>query len=161
MMAGLAVAPVGAAIAGRAMLPASTPACLAVAERIGQVVRAAPQVEIPTHHVLHAGVYSRTICIPAGVVLMGALIKIPTTLIVCGHASVLLGDGEEAAVSGYQVLAASAGRKQVYIAHADTYVTMSFRTQARTIEEAEREFTDEADQLMSRAGENTVVITGD
>lgn len=142
-------------------LPASTPQGVALVQRIDEKVKAAPQVPIATHHVLHAGVYTRTIRIPAGTVLVGALIKIPTTLVVCGRASVLLGDGQEALVDGYQVLAASAGRKQAYIAHADTHVSMSFRTQARTVEEAEREFTDEADSLMSRTGENTVVITGD
>jgi hypothetical protein len=132
----------------RSELPPSTPAGLELVERIGQRIRAGEQVPIATHHVLHAGVYSRTICIPAGVALEGALIKIPTTLIICGRAVVLLGDGEE-------------GRKQAYRAHADTWITMSFRTQATTVEQAEAEFTDQADQLMSRTGENVVVITGD
>jgi hypothetical protein len=145
----------------RSELPPSTPAGLELVERIGQRIRAGEQVPIATHHVLHAGVYSRTICIPAGVALEGALIKIPTTLIICGRAVVLLGDGEEVLVEGYQVLAASGGRKQAYRAHADTWITMSFRTQATTVEQAEAEFTDQADQLMSRTGENVVVITGD
>lgn len=148
-------------LAAPCLLPATTAAGVALVERMNEVVKAAPQVPIATHHVLHAGVYSRTICIPAGVVLVGALIKIPTTLVVCGRASVLLGDSEEVVVTGYQVLAASAGRKQAYIAHEATHVTMSFRTQAATVEEAEREFTDEAEALMSRTGENTVVITGE
>lgn len=149
------------AVAVRTTLPASSSACIQAVERIHEVVKAAPQIPVVTHHVLHAGIYSRTICVPAGVVLAGALIKVPTTLVICGHATVLLGDGEEAAVRGYQVLAASAGRKQAYITHADTHITMSFRTQATTVEEAEREFTDEADALMSRSGENIVVITGE
>lgn len=149
------------AITAPALLPPSTAAGVAVVQRIGQLVRAVPQVAIATHHVLHAGIYSRTICIPAGVVLEGALIKVPTTLVICGHARVLLGDGEEAEVHGYQVLAASARRKQAYITQGDTHVTMSFLTQARTVEEAECEFTDEADQLFSRTGENIVVITGE
>lgn len=148
-------------LAAPSVLPATTPGGVALVQRIQEAVQAVPQVPITTHHVLHAGVYTRTICIPAGIVLVGALIKIPTTLVVCGRASVLLGDGEEVVVSGYQVLAARAGRKQAYIAHEATHVTMSFRTQARTVEEAEREFTDEADQLMSRTGENVVVITGE
>lgn len=148
------------AIVAPAAVPPSTPACIAAVERIGQIVRAVPQVQVETHHVLHAGIYSRTICVPANCVLEGALIKIPTTLVICGHASVLLGDGEEVIVSGYQVLAASAGRKQAYITHADTHITMSFHTDARSVEEAEREFTDEWDALMSRSGNNTVINTG-
>lgn len=148
-------------LATPAALPPSTPAGLALVQRIGQMIAAAPQIDIATHHVLHAGIYSRTIRIPAGGVLEGALVKIPTTLVIHGHATVLMGDGEEAVVHGYVVLAASAGRKQAFIAHADTHITMSFRTQARSVQEAEREFTDQADALMSRAGQNIVVITGD
>jgi hypothetical protein len=148
------------ALVAPSAVPPSTPACIAAVERVHEIVKAAPQVEIETHHVLHAGVYSRTICVPAGCVLVGALIKIPTTLVVCGQASVMLGDGEEVMVSGYQVLAASAGRKQAYITHADTFITMSFRTDAKSVEEAEREFTDEWEALMSRSGNNTVVNTG-
>lgn len=142
-------------------LPASTPVGIQAAQRVQEVLLALPQVAIATHHVLHAGVYSRTICIPAGTVLVGALIKVPTTLVVHGCASVLIGDAQERVLNGYHVLAASAGRKTSYIAHTDTHITMSFRTEARTVEEAEREFTDEADHLMSRTGENIVVITGD
>jgi hypothetical protein len=161
MMAGVAAIPAASVLAGQLALPASTPAGIALAQRIHERLKAEPQVPIRTHHVLHAGVYTRTICVPASTVLVGALIKIPTTLVVCGHALVLLGDGEEVEVAGYQVLAASAGRQQTYIARVDTYITMSFRTQATTVEEAEQEFTDQADQLMSRTGENIVVITGE
>lgn len=149
------------ALAQQATVPPSSPACIAAVARLHEAVKAAPQLQAVTHHVLHAGVYSRTVRVPAGSVLVGATIKIPTTLVIHGHASVLMGEGEEAIVCGYQVLAASGGRKQAYIAHADTHITMSFRTQAKTVEEAEREFTDQADELMSRTGENIVVITGD
>lgn len=144
-----------------AVLPASTAKAIAVVREIERTVQSVPQVPILTHHVLHGGMYSRTICIPAGVVLTGALIKVPTTLIISGCATVLVGDAEEALVEGYQVFAASAGRKQAFIAHTDTYLTMSFPTQAVTIEQAEEEFTDEADQLFSRSGVNSIVITGE
>lgn len=141
-------------------LPPSPPAAIAKVRELEAVVLNAPQTDIATHHVIHAGVYSRTICIPAGVVLTSALIKIPTTLTICGKASVFVGD-KEVLVEGYHVLAASAGRKQAYIAHEDTHVTMSFRTNARTVEEAEEEFTDEAALLMSRRGLNDINITED
>ncbi|SDH23315.1 hypothetical protein [Propionivibrio dicarboxylicus] len=148
-------------IVERMVMPASTERGLATIREIERVVLEAPQIEIATHHVLHAGVYSRTICIPADVVLTGALIKVPTTLTVCGFATVLVGDGEEVLVSGYHVMPSAAGRKVGYIAHADTWVTMAFKTDAQTIEAAENEFTDEADRLFSRCWPNVVVITGD
>lgn len=150
------------------MIPAvATNQIPAMSERaIGNVailesfLRELPQVEIATDHVLHAGLYARTIRIPAGAVLTGVLIKIPTMLIFNGHATVNVGEGSVELV-GYHVIAASAGRKQAYIAHADTDLTMIFATGARTVSEAEDEFTDDADSLFSRHGApNTVTITG-
>lgn len=142
------------------VLPATTPRALELVREAEERVLMAPQETLVTHHVIHAGIYSRTICIPAGKVLTGALIKIPTMLTICGRAEVLVGDGEEVVIEGYVVLPAMPGRKQMYITHEDTFVTMSFRTNAQTVEEAEQEFTDEAERLFSRAGENVVTITG-
>jgi hypothetical protein len=119
-----------------------------------------PQVDIATHHVIHGGLYARTICVPAGVLLTGAEIKRPTVLIVSGHAHVTL-DGDTVRLEGYHVLPASAGRKQAFLAVEDTMLTMLFPTCAQSVEEAEAQFTDDADRLMSRTGENTVVITGE
>lgn len=141
-------------------LPPSTARCIEIARRIEEEVLKVPQIELRTEHLIHAGIYSRTICIPAGTVLTGALIKIPTTLVISGCASVLRGDGDEVLIEGYRVLACSAGRKQAFIAHTDTHLTMFFKTTARTVADAEAEFTDEAERLLSRTGYNEVTITG-
>lgn len=143
------------------VLPPTTPAALGKIHDLENLLAEETQIDLITHHVIHGGVYSRTICIPKGSVLTGALIKIPTTLVVCGKCSVLVGDAIEVLIDGYHVFAASAGRKQAYIAHEDTFITMSFRTSARTVEEAEAEFTDDADRLLSRHGINETVITGE
>lgn len=147
-------------------LPATTPDALAKICELEEFVLAQPQLDIVTWHVLHAGIYSRTIMVPgAGPdmvnVLTGALIKIPTTLVVSGKCSVLIGDADEILIDGYHVFAAAAGRKQAFIAHEDTWLTMSFKTDARTVEEAEVEFTDDHERLMSRRGVNHVIITGE
>lgn len=120
-----------------------------------------PQEPFITHHVFHAGIYSRTILLRAGRVLTGALIKIATLVIVNGDVSVLVGEDTEIRLRGYNILPASAGRKQAFIAHEDTSLTMQFATRAKTVEEAEQEFTDEADRLLSRQGENVITITGE
>jgi len=121
-----------------------------------------PQEDITTWHVLHGGVYSRTIEIKAGVMLTGALVKIPTTLTVCGDIVVFV-DNDRVRVQGYQVLPASGNRKQAFVAIQDTMLTMAFRTDATSVEEAEVEFTDDADLLMSRKADavNFVNITGE
>lgn len=138
-------------IAPRPHIPAMSPRAIDNVRRLEEVALTCPQVAIPTDHVLHAGLYARTITIPAGVVLTGALIKIATLLIVQGDAVVYV-EGGPVELRGYNVLAAAAGRKQAFIAETDVNLTMIFPTQAKTVEEAETEFTDEADRLFSRKG---------
>lgn len=122
-----------------------------------------PQVEIHTHHVLHAGLYARTITIPASVLLTGALVKRSTLLVICGDVLVSRGEDDGVRITGTAVIPASAGRKQAFLAYADTTVTMAFPTQATTIEQAEAEFTDDTELLMSRRDPdlNTIIITGE
>lgn len=108
-----------------------------------------PQVDIEIDHVFHAGMYARTVMIPAGVVLTGALIKIPTLLIVQGNVIVYIG-GESKEFIGYHVIQGGANRKQAFFAKEDTMLTMIFPTNAATIDEAENEFTNEVNMLINR-----------
>lgn len=108
-----------------------------------------PQVKINTEHALHAGMYARTIMIPAGIVITGVQIKIPTILIISGDALVY-GDDGTTRLTGYHVTLGAVGRKQAICALEDTYLTMMFPTAARTVSEAEAEFTDEPERLGSR-----------
>lgn len=117
-----------------------------------------PQVDLETRHIFHGGTYSRTIMIPAGAALTGALLKIPTTLIVSGRATVYIG-GKTLELDGYHVLPASIGRKQAFYAHTDTWLTMFCATGAQTLEEIEAEMTDEVDLLSSRKDTSTNLIT--
>lgn len=130
--------------------------------QLTDIISQYPQTDIVTTHSLHGGVYTRTIMIPAGVILTGALIKIPTTLIVSGKVTVYVGE-QPSHFDGYNVLAASANRKQAFVAHTDTYLTMIFKTDAVTVEEAEEQFTDEFLLLSSRHPEsiNHFIITGE
>jgi len=121
-----------------------------------------PQIDLPVHHILHGGMYSRSLVIPAGVAIAGAFIQVPTTLVVSGNVTVYAND-QAYEIDGYQVLVASAGRKQVFVAHTDTNMTMTFATDATTVEDAENEFTSEPDLLASRRHKdlNTTIITGE
>lgn len=142
-------------------LPAMRKSDVSKVSRLEEQMREMEQVSIHTTHHFHAGMYSRTIRIPAGVAITGALIRIPTLLIVSGHATIFTGE-EPLTVIGYHVITGSAGRKQVFVAHDDTDLTMVFPTNAQTVEYAEAEFTDETFLLMSRDSENeTIIFTGD
>lgn len=146
----------------QARIPAMSDAAIGNVRRLERLARELPQVRIVTQHVIHGGMYARTVCVPASVMITGALVKLPTLLIVDGDAVVYL-DGESARLTGRCVLPASAGRKQAFVALADTHITMLFPTAARSVEQAEREFTDEVDLLASRLDPETnhVIITGE
>jgi len=139
-------------------VPPMTADEIAKVERLESHLRSLEQVPIETTHHFHAGMYARTVRIPKGVVITGALIRIPTMLIVSGHVTVFIGS-ETVDLHGYHVIPASAGRKQVFLAHADTDLTMIFPTSAQTVEEAEAEFTDETELLLSRQQSGNLTIT--
>ena len=142
-------------------LAKTSPLLLQMVRDAEALVKQMPQTAIATHHLFHGGMYSRTINLPAGTVLAGALIKIPTVLVATGRLSVSSDEGP-IELDGHQVvMPGSAWRKQGFYAHTDAALTMVFPTTAKTVEEAEAEFTDEVDQLFSKTGENIVVITGE
>lgn len=130
--------------------------------RIQDEILSHPQIDIPTEHILHGGMYARTIRLKGGVIVTGAHFKVPSILIVKGKCAV--SSGESAILlCNYHVLTGEAGRKQVCVTMEDTEITMIFRTDAKTVEEAENEFTDEAESLMSRKqdGNNIMLVTGE
>lgn len=151
-----------AAIRTAGMLPAMSGAAVDKVRQLEAALWNAPHAPLKTHHVLHGGIYARTIWLPAGAVITGALIKVPTTLTISGDAMVFIGE-DAIELQGYNVIPASAGRKQAFVAHTDTHMTMSFATSARTVQEAENEFTDEAHLLLSRRQpeHDVVIITGE
>lgn len=144
-------------------IAAMSPAAIDQVRRLESAARDLPQVALETHHVLHAGLYARTVRVPAGVVITGALVRIATLLVVDGDVLVHVDDGAPIRLQGHHVLPAAAGRKQAFLAQADTHITMIFASGAASIADAEAEFTDEADILASRrdAESNRIIITGE
>lgn len=119
------------------------------------------QIGLKTKHVFHGGIYRRVVLLPEGTEMVGVLIKNPTTIIVLGDAFMWGSDGWVHV--GNEVLIGSAQRKQHFLANADTEIHMLFPTTARTVDEAEREFTNDFADLLSRridAGDETI-ITGE
>tara|TARA_R110000822_G_scaffold2705_9_gene12604 strand:+ start:1400 stop:1861 length:462 start_codon:yes stop_codon:yes gene_type:complete len=142
-------------------IPAMSARSVETVSRLEEMALAQPQIPIKTHHTIHSGVYSRTMFAPAGCLITGALIKINTTVIISGDVTFYVGDGA-VDFSGYSVIPAYAGRKQAVLVHTDSYITMLFQTTATSVEEAEKEFTDEYELLGSHKVEelNTTLVTG-
>lgn len=141
-------------------LPALTPDSLALVRCLEDELAKYPQHIPVTEHLFHAGMYVRTIKLIAGQAITGALMRRATLLIVQGNTNIYTGN-DILKVRGYRVLAGQAGRKSVFYAYGEVYLTMAFPTEAKTVEEAEREFTDEYARLASHNGDNDVVITGE
>jgi hypothetical protein len=119
-------------------------------------------VKVDTEHLLHGGMYVRTIRFEPGIVSVGSLIKRPTVLIVNGPCAVMGPDGW-VELTGYNVLPGSSGRKMLRVTRGHVELTMIVATEAKTVEEAENEVFAEADILMSRrgGGMDTITITGE
>ena len=131
------------------MLPEVIGAVVDIEALIGSV----PQADITTQHTLHAGMYARTMKLPAGHILVGALVQIETIVIFDGDADVFVGDST-IRLTGHHVIAASAFRKQIYTAHTDCHITSIHATKAKTVAEAEAEATEEHHRLASRIAGN-------
>jgi hypothetical protein len=141
-------------------LPVMNDALLDKLTHIQNEILEKPQVEVNTEHVIHGGMYIRTIRLDADIVLVGALVKVSTVLIVSGKTAVFTGENW-IELDGYHVIPARAGRKQIFVTREETSITMIFRTDAKTVAQAEEEFTSEAEALMSRKNDNdTVLVTG-
>lgn len=121
-------------------------------------IRKMPQIEVRTEHVLHGGMYSRTVRLAARVIIVGVVIKVPTQLIVHGDCMVLAGD-DWLTLTGYNVLPGEAGRKGLFITASETEITMIFPSKAKTVAEAEAEFTDDTELLLSREHESNDLVT--
>jgi hypothetical protein len=96
-----------------------------------------PQVEIPVEHTFHGGMCARTIRIPKGTILTGAIHTQEQMNIVDGDISILTEDGQIHRFTGHHVVPSPAGTKRVGVAHEDTSWTTILRTDAKTVEEVE------------------------
>lgn len=101
----------------------------------------------PVNHFLHGGIYTRTLFLPKGILAVGARIKVPTTVIL--HGDVLLSNGINVVRStGFSTFKGVPNRRCIAYALENTYFTTHNVSKAKTLEEAEKEFTDEW-QLLS------------
>lgn len=130
---------------------------IAIANAVEKKVLTLEQTLNTTMHSIHDGVYTRSMKLSQGEMLVSANIKIPTTLIIQGNIELTIGD-DIVKINGFDVVVADGNRKQLMYANEDTFLTMIFKTNARTIEEAEMQFTDDYDKLMSRQDSSINII---
>lgn len=136
-------------IAAKNLLPPTTAEENERLEDLLHEVEKFPPVDLKTEHHLHAGVYSRTIYVPAGTAVVGLLIRVPTQLVACGHFQLTDG-GRTKEFRGYHVLDGNKHRRAAVLCFTNCAFTMLFATKAKTVEEAENEFTDEPERLLTR-----------
>jgi hypothetical protein len=143
-----------------ALVPPS-PSVLGKLNQIHEWTLAFPQAEIATEHLLHGGMYARTIRLEPETLMNGSLIKLATILIIQGSCAVVIGDRVVELV-GYNVIPGCVGRKQSFVTRGPVEMTMIFSTQAENITKAEDEVFAEAGQLISRknGSRDTITITG-
>lgn len=133
-------------------VPSMTPAQIGKVARWEQALAMLPQIPFRVEHFIHGGMYCRTLWMPYDTILTGALVKIPTILIITGNVIVYVGDDRRNLI-GYHPLPAEPFRKQVFVAVEDTTITMLFPTKAKTVKDAEEQFTDEYTRLTTRTNE--------
>ena len=80
-----------------------SPAMLAQLNEINKLILAQPQIELTTEHIIHGGMYARTIRLAPSTKMMGSLIMQATILIVHGDCSVLIGDSR-IELTGFNVI---------------------------------------------------------
>lgn len=146
----------------RPMLPASSASSIEKVRELDRHLAKMPQYEFVTEHMLHGGMYTRSFIMPAGVVGAAVLIKVPTVLIVAGDADIFNND-VLTRVQGYNVLAGSAGRKIAFYTHSIMGMSMMFPCDAETVDEAQKQFTDEWELLvpLSEEHRHRTLITGE
>ena len=134
-------------------VPSMTPTQISKVFRWEAALAKLPQIPFKVEQFIHAGIYCRTLWMPADTILTGALIKIPTILIISGNVIVYVGDDRRVLI-GYHPLPAEPNRKQVFVAAEDTTITMLFPTTTNDVKKAEEEFTDEWSRLTTRTQED-------
>ena len=118
-------------------------------DRLESFILQMPQVDLQTTHALSGCVYARTIFIPAGTVLTGAVHKKDHINVVHGDISVSTDDGMKR-ITGYHVLPTKAGMKRHGFAHGDTHWTTLCETQLDEVEAIENELVEDAEKLQTR-----------
>jgi hypothetical protein len=97
---------------------------------IEQIMLAMPQVDVPVDHVFGAGLYARTIVIPAGVTLTGKIhLYENLNILIKGRVVVQTEDGTQKEMVGPYIFVAQPGTKRIgHVLEEATWVTIEKTT---------------------------------
>lgn len=107
------------------------------------IVEQGVEAEIPIEHFVYAGLYVRTCRLPKDSLIVGAMIQIPTVVIVSGNCVVSAGLFTQDIIGNNIVIKGLSNRRQIFLAREDSSITMIFRTDNTDLRECEKEFTPE------------------
>ena len=110
---------------------------------------AMPQIDFQTTHELINGIYARTIVIPAGGCLTGAVHKTDHVCVLHGDITVTTDEGMQR-LTGFHVITVKAGAKRAGYAHAETHWTTICKTSyddIKALPMIESELVHDADKL--------------
>lgn len=117
-----------------------------------QRMSAVEQVEIRHEETLAYGLYTRTIFIPKGVLLLGKIHKKPcVNIVLSGDISIATETGEIRAQAGYMITSPP-GIQKVGLAHEDTVFVNVFRTDETDITKIEEDLIAESFEALEGAG---------
>lgn len=144
-------------------LPKASERTVSNVRRMTTEMRKFVQADFVTEHMIHGGCYYRTVILPSDMLVTSVLFKKATGLIVAGAIEVYTGESENMFLTGYNVIPGSRGRKIAFITRSIVGMTMVFATSAKTVDEVQREFTDEIELLppLSKKKAHHFVITGE
>ena len=142
-------------VAAKNSIPACSEASKEIFSRAIERFKELPQTDVRTEHHLHAGVYSRTIFIPKGTLIIGVEMQCATQLVQYGHGFFTDGNGTKE-MHGYLVMEGLPHRQCAFLATEDTWATMFFATKAKTVEEAEKEFCSDPAQFLTNRKEKKI-----
>lgn len=166
MRGGIVISPSAAGLPARRSpynIAPSTPEAIEKVSRLTVAIRERlPACPFITEHLLHGGQYLRTVRLPANTVVAAVLFKRATSLIISGSCDVWSNDEITHVDGPHVVVPCAAGRKIALITRTAIQATMSFPSNATCVEDAQKEFTDEYDQLppLSNVSAHVVTITG-
>ncbi len=114
-----------------------------------------PLVDIPTETMVDDGMCLRTVFIPAGTIMTGALGRADTLNVLFGDITVTTDEGTKR-LTGFNVIKGTAGAKRAGVSHADTWWTTIHRTELTNLAAIEDEYTDESADLLSRRRSSSI-----